>query len=100
MNCDGLRVVFRTKATFVSASLELENHQAFAVISVYGAKDTKEVIGRERMELDVLFLQKINEYEYLYKELVELPKPGRSEPVMVSRERDRDSQREHLSLGH
>ena len=51
------------------------------------------------MELDVLFLQKINEYEYLYKELVELPKPGRSGPVMVSRECDRDSQRERLSLG-
>jgi len=60
--------------------LELENHRAFAVISVYGPKDTKDVVGRERMELDVLFMQKINEYEYLYKELVELPNrtaPGR-----------------------
>jgi hypothetical protein len=99
MNNDGLRVVFRTEATFVSASLELENHRAFAVISVYGPKDTKDVVGRERMELDVLFLQKINEYEYLYKELVELPKPNRSGPVMINREYDRDSQREHLLLG-
>ena len=99
MNNDGLRVVFRTEATFVSAGLELESQRAFVVISIYGPKDTKDVIGRERMELDVLFLQKINEYEYLFKELVELPKPGRSEPVMVSRECDRDSQREHLSLG-
>jgi hypothetical protein len=97
MNNDGLRVVFRTEATFVSAGLELENHQAFAVISVYGPKDTKKIIGRERLELDILFLQKINEYEYLYKELVELPE--RSGPVMANRESDRDSQREHLSLG-
>jgi len=99
MNYNGLRVVFRTGATFVSAGLELENHQAFAVISVYGPRDPKEVIGRERLELDILFLQKINEYEYLYKELVELPKPDRSGPVMINREYDRDSQREHLSLG-
>jgi hypothetical protein len=101
MNYDGLRVVFRTGATFVSAGLELENHQAFAVISAYGPKDTKEVIGRERLELDILFLQKINEYEYLYKELVELPEPDRSGPVMVNRESDRNShsQKKRLSLG-
>ena len=99
MNNDGLRVVFRTEATFVSADLKLENHRAFAVISVYGPQDAKDVVGRERLELDVLFLQKINEYEYLYKELVELPKPDRAGPVMINREYDRDSQREHLSLG-
>jgi|ERR1700690_308717 len=99
MNNDGLRVVFRTDARFVSAGLELENHQAFAVISVSGAMDTKAVIGRERMELDVLFLQKINESEYLYKKLVEIPEPGRSGPEMVNRKCDRDSQRTRLSLG-
>ena len=99
MNHDGLRVIFRTGATFVSAGLELEDHQAFALISVYGPGDTKEVIGRERMELDVLFLQKINEYEYLYKDLVELPEPGRSGQVMVNRESDRNSQKKRLSLG-
>jgi hypothetical protein len=99
MNHDGLRVIFRTGATFVSAGLELEDHQAFAVISVYGPKDTKKVVGRERMELDVLFLQKMNEYEYLYKELVELPEPDRSGPVMVNCESDHNSQKKRLSLG-
>ena len=100
MNYDGLRVVFRTRATFLSARLELESQRAFAVISEYGPEDTKDIIGRKRMELDVLLLQKMNESEYLYKKLVDLPEPGQSGPVMVNRECDRDSQRERLSLGH
>jgi hypothetical protein len=99
MNCDGLKVVFRTKATFVSAGLELESQRAFAVISVSGPRDTKPVIGRERMELDVRFLQKMNESEYLYKKLVELPKSGRSWPVVDNRECGRDSPGERLLLG-
>jgi hypothetical protein len=41
----------------------------------------------------------MNEYEYLYKELVELPEPDRSGPVMINRESDRNSQKKRLSLG-
>jgi len=96
MNFDELKVVFRTEGTFISAGLELESQRAFAVISIYGPKDTKDVIGRERMELDVLFLQKINESEYLYKKLVELPKWSHFGPVMFNPESDHDSRRERL----
>jgi hypothetical protein len=31
---------------------------------------TKDKLGKERMELDVRFLQEISESEYLYKQLV------------------------------
>jgi hypothetical protein len=48
------------------------------------------------MELDVLFLQKMNESEYLYKKLVELPKLSRFGPVMFNPESDHDSRRESL----
>jgi hypothetical protein len=80
MNDDGLKVVFRIRATFVSAGLELESQRAFAVISIYGPKEAKDGIGGERVELDVRFLQQINKSEYLYQKLVELPIPGRSGP--------------------
>jgi hypothetical protein len=80
MNDDGPKVVFRIRATFVSAGLELESQRAFAVISIYGPNEAKDGIGGERVELDVRFLQKINKSEYLYKKLVELPIPGRSGP--------------------
>jgi hypothetical protein len=98
MNFEGLKVVFRTEGTFISAGLELESQRAFAVISIYGPKDTKDVIGKERMELDVLFLQKMNESEYLYKKLVELPKLSRFGAVMFNPESDHDSRRERLLL--
>jgi hypothetical protein len=96
MNFEGLKVVFRIEGTFISAGLELESQRAFAVISIYGPKDTKNVIGKERMELDVLFLQKMNESEYLYKKLVELPKLSRFGPVLFNPESDHDSRRERL----
>ena len=100
MNCDGLKVVLRIRAAFVSATLELESQRAFAVISICGTKDAKAVIGRERVELDVRFLQKMNESEYLYKKLVELPTPDRTGPARLNLEGVPDSQREHLWLDH
>jgi hypothetical protein len=78
MNADGFRVIIRARNTFISAGLELESQRAFAVIYVYGPNATQEVVGRERMEIDVRFLQQITESEYLYKQLIELPEPGRS----------------------
>ena len=84
MNVDGFRVVIRARNTFISARLELESQRAFAVIYDSGPDDAKEVVGRERMEMDVRFLQQITESEYLYKQVVELPEPGRSAPVMFN----------------
>lgn len=98
MNFGELKVVFRTEGTFISAGLELESQRAFAVKSIYGTKDPMDVIGRERMELDVLFLQKMNESEYLYKKLVELPKWSHFGPVMFNPESDHDSRRERFRL--
>src|ERR1035441_9507549 len=98
MNFDELKVVFRTNDKFISARLELECQRAFAVIFENELKDPKDVIVKERMELDVRFLQKINESEYLYKKLVELPKWPRSGPVMFNPESDHDSRRERLLL--
>jgi hypothetical protein len=86
MNFDGLKVVIRARNTFISARLELESQRAFAVIYDCGLKDTKEVVGRERMEIDVRFLQQITGSEYLYKKVVDLPDLGRSGPVMFNRE--------------
>jgi hypothetical protein len=98
MNFDGLKVVFRTKDTFISARLELECQQAFAVIFENQIKNLKEVIGTERMEMDIRFLQKINESEYLYQKLFELPEKSRSRPATFTAASDRDSQSErHLS---
>lgn len=84
MNIDGFRVIIRARNTFISARLELESQRAFAVIYDSGLNDAKEVVGRERMEMDVRFLQKITESEYLYGKLVELPEPGRSGSVMFN----------------
>ena len=81
MNFDALKVVIRTQDKFISARLELESQRAFAVIYESGTQDTKEVVGRERMELDTQFLQKMNDTEYLYKAQVELPESSRSGPV-------------------
>ena len=94
MNYDGRRVVFRTNNKFVSASLEVESQQAFAVIYVNEPKATSGVVIRHRMKLEIQFLQKINESEYLYQTLVELPGPAAAGPVMGSRESDHDSRRE------
>jgi hypothetical protein len=96
MNFEGLKVVFRTEGTFISAGLELESQRAFAVIFIYGPRGTKDVIGKERMEIDVRFLQKMNESEYFYKKLVELPKLSHFRPVMFNPESNHDSQRERL----
>jgi hypothetical protein len=84
MNVDGLKVVIRARNTFISARLELESQRAFAVIYDCGLNDAKEVAGRERMEIDIRFLQQITGSEYLYKKLVELPEPGRSGPVLFN----------------
>jgi hypothetical protein len=78
MKPDKLKVVVRTEHTLISTRLEIEGQQAFAVLYVYGPKGTNEVVGEERMELDVQFLQKINELEYLYKKQVELPDPRKN----------------------
>ena len=78
MNVDGFRVIIRARDTFISARLELESQRAFAVIYDSRLSDAKEVAGRERMEIDVQFLQQITESEYLYKKVVELPEPSRS----------------------
>jgi len=77
MNFDALTVVLRTQDKFISARLELDNQRAFAVIYESKPLDTKPVGGRERMELDTQFLQKMNDTEYLYKTQIELPMPGR-----------------------
>ena len=98
MNFDELTVVFRTNDKFISARLELECQRAFAVIFENELKDPKDVIVKERMEFDVRFLQKINESEYLYKKLVELPKWTRSGPVKFNPESDHDSRKERLWL--
>jgi len=98
MNFNTLKVVVRTEDTFISLRLELESQRAFAVIYEAGTKDTKDGIGKERMELDVRFLQEINESEYLYKKLVELPKLSRFGAVMFNPESDHDSRRERLLL--
>jgi len=99
MNFNTLRVVVRTEDTFISLGLELESQRAFAVIDEAGTTDTNDVAGRERMELDVRFLQEISESEYLYKQLVELPGPSRSGRVMLNHESDYDSRSERNRLG-
>jgi hypothetical protein len=93
MNLDALKVVIRAENTFISARLELESQRAFAVICDFGLKDTKDVAGEERVEIDVRFLQQITESEYLYKKLVELPELGRFGPVMFNRENGTDLSR-------
>ena len=90
MNFDEIKVVIRAKNTFISARLELDSQRAFAVICDFGIKDAKDVVGEERVEIDVRFLQQITESEYLYKKLVELPEPGRSGPLMLNRESGTD----------
>ncbi len=97
MNLDGIKVVFRTQDKFISARLEIECQRAFAVIFENELPDAKEVAGQERMEMDIRFLQKINESEYLYKQLVELPKRRRSTPVRFNPESDLDPRTERLS---
>jgi hypothetical protein len=99
MNFNTLKVVVRTEDTFISLRLELESQRAFAVIYEDGTKNTKDVIGKERMELDVRFLQEISESEYLYKQLVELPGPSRAGRVMLNHESDHDSRSERNRLG-
>ena len=84
MNVDGFRVIIRARNTFISARLELESQRAFAVIYDSRLNDAKEVVGRERIEIDVRFLQQVTESEYLYQKVVELPEPGRSAPVMLN----------------
>jgi hypothetical protein len=99
MNFNTLKVVVRTEDTFISLRLELESQRAFAVIHEAGTRDTNDGIGKERMELDVRFLKEISESEYLYKQLVELPGPGRFGRVMLNREGDHDSRSELNRLG-
>jgi hypothetical protein len=93
MNVDGFRVIIRARNTFISARLELESQRAFAVIYDCGPNDAKEVVGRERMEMDVRFLQKITESEYLYEKVVELPEPRRFGSMTCNRESGTDLSR-------
>jgi hypothetical protein len=99
MNFNALKVVVRTEDAFISLRLELESQRAFAVIDEAGTKDKNDFVGRERMELDVRFLQEISESEYLYKQLVDLPGPGRSGRAMLNHEGDHDSRSERNRLG-
>lgn len=82
MNPDGLRVMFRTKnGQLITARLELEAGRAVAVLYEYGPKGTTEVIGKETIELDMRFLQRMDQKhgaDYLYKGEIELPKPERN----------------------
>jgi len=94
MNVDGFKVIIRVRNTFISAGLELESQRAFAVIYDRGLNNAREVVGRERMEIDVRFLQQITESEYLYKKVVELPEPGRSGPMASKRESGTDLSRD------
>ena len=96
MNFNTLKVVVLTEDTFISLELELEYQRAFAVLFEDRTKDTQDVIGKERIELDVRFLQEINESEYLYKQLVELPGRSRSRRMMLNR----DSRSERNPLDH
>ena len=100
MNFDGIKVVFRTKDKFTSARLELECQRAFAVIFEGTPENPKEMAGQERMEMDVRFLRKINESEYLYQKLVELPEPVRSLPVIFNPASDRDLPGKRHVLDH
>jgi hypothetical protein len=93
MNVDGFRVIIRARNTFISARLELESQRAFAVIYDSRLNDAREVAARERMEIDVRFLQQITESEYLYQKLVDLPEPSRSGPVTFNRENGTDLSR-------
>lgn len=86
MNFEGIKVVFRTGDKFISARLELECERAFAVIFENEPRPPQEAPGRDRMEMDVRFLRKINESEYLYQKLFELPEPGRPGPVRLNPE--------------
>jgi hypothetical protein len=90
MNVDGFRVIIRARNTFISARLELESQRAFAVIYDSRLNDAKEVVGRERMEIDVRFLQQITESEYLYKKVVELPEPIPSRLMNFNRKNGTD----------
>ncbi|HLX94509.1 MAG TPA: hypothetical protein VKU37_02070 [Verrucomicrobiae bacterium] len=93
MNVDGFRVIIRARNTFFSARLELESQRAFAVIYDSRLNDAKEVVGRDRMEIDVRFLQQITESEYLYKKVVELPEPIHSRLMTLNRENGTDQSR-------
>jgi hypothetical protein len=99
MNVDGFRVIIRARNTFISAGLELESQRAFAVIYECGLNDAREVVGRERMEIDVRFLQQITESEYLYKKVVEFPEPGRAGSVVFNRESGTDLSRDGAADG-
>jgi hypothetical protein len=55
--------------------------RAFAILYDYGTKGTTEVIKSEKLELDVLFLQKMDSKlgaDYLYKKEIELPNPEKN----------------------
>ena len=93
MNFDGLKVVFRTNDKFISARLQLECQRAFAVVFESRNRDSKGDADEEKMEMDPRFLQKINEYEYLYQQLVELPERSQPGAVMFNRENDTDIKR-------
>ncbi len=99
MNSERLKVVFRTNDTFLSARLELECQRAFAVIFENETRNPKAVAGPERMEMDIRFLQKINESEYLYQKLVDLPERSRSGPARIAPASDRDVRSEQHWLG-
>lgn len=74
-------VMFRTRGEIINARLEFNGNRAFAVLYEYGSTGTKEVIGEERVELDVQFLQKMNPAhgaDFLYKKEIELPDPRKN----------------------
>jgi hypothetical protein len=62
----------------IIAPLEFEGARVFAVLHEYGRKGTDEVVGKERIELDVKSLEKMDRAHgahLLYKRDVRLPDP-------------------------
>jgi len=65
----------------IIASLEFEGQRAFAVLFDYGPKGTNEIIWKQRMELDVKLLERMNPKhgaDFNYKKEIELPDPEKN----------------------
>ncbi len=79
-----MKIVFRTSDGHINTGdLEFEGERVFVVLYTYGPKGTTEIIGRERMELERRFLQKVMDPEkikadFIYKSEVQLPDPGKN----------------------
>src|SRR5258708_6070178 len=74
-----LLVMLRTAdGQLIVAPVEVEGTRVFAVLHIYGPKGTYEVVAKERIELDVRYLEKMdrrNGAHLLYKKEFQLPDP-------------------------